>query len=441
MRISIFGIGYVGAVSAACLAADGHDVAAVDTNAHKVKMLNDGVAPIVEAGLAELVREGVRSGRLRATTDVQDAIGGSDASIVCVGTPSRANGDLDLSQVARVCESIGEALARKEGFHAVIVRSTMLPGSMRGVVQPALEKGSGKKADQDFGLAIFPEFLREGSAIRDYREAGTVIIGVSDARTEGMLREINKGVPSLDQGGQVHVTDLETAEAVKYANNAWHAAKIVFANEVGSFCKAHGIDSHKVMEIVCADRRLNVSTAYMRPGFAYGGSCLPKDLRAVRYRAKQRDLRLPMLTALSESNEGLIEAVDETVMEAGNRRIGMIGLSFKGGTDDLRESPAVTLAERLFGKGYDLKIFDANVNYSKLMGSNLTYIQQHIPHLSERLTDDLAGVVQHADTLVVTHTDLGGAALPKLRPEQTVIDLVRLPGLAQAGGRYIGLHW
>jgi GDP-mannose 6-dehydrogenase len=436
MRISIFGIGYVGAVSAACLAADGHAIVAVDTNAHKVKMLNDGVAPIVEAGLAELVREGVRSTKLRATTDVQEAIGDSDCSIVCVGTPSRANGDLDLSQVARVCETIGAALAKKPGFHAVIVRSTMLPGSMRGVVQPALENGSGKKADRDFGLAIFPEFLREGSAIRDYREAGTVIIGVSDARTEGMLREINRQVP-----GQVHVTDLETAEAVKYANNAWHAAKIVFANEVGSFCKAHGIDSHKVMEIVCADRRLNVSTAYMRPGFAYGGSCLPKDLRAVRYRARQRDLPLPMLTALSESNERLIEAVAETVMEAGNRRIGLIGLSFKGGTDDLRESPAVTLAERLFGKGYDLRIFDANVNYSKLMGSNLAYIQSHIPHLSERLTDDLAGVVEHGDTLVVTHTDLGGGALPKLRAAQTVIDLVRLPGLEKAGGKYIGLHW
>jgi GDP-mannose 6-dehydrogenase len=436
MRISIFGIGYVGAVSAACLAADGHEVVAVDTNAHKVKMLNDGVAPIVEAGLAELVRDGVRGAKLRATTDVQDAISGSEASIVCVGTPSRANGDLDLSQVARVCESIGAALARKGSFHAVIVRSTMLPGSMRGVVQPALEQGSGKKTDQDFGLAIFPEFLREGSAIRDYREAGTVIIGVAEARTEGMLREINKGVSA-----QIHVTDLETAEAVKYANNAWHAAKIVFANEVGAFCKAHDIDSHKVMEIVCADRRLNVSTAYMRPGFAYGGSCLPKDLRAVRYRAKQRDLQLPLLTALSESNEALIESVAETVMQTGNRRIGMIGLSFKGGTDDLRESPAVTLAERLFGKGYDLKIFDANVNYSKLMGSNLTYIQSHIPHLSERLTDDLLGVVHHAETLIVTHSDLGGAPLPTLRPEQTVIDLVRLPGLAQAGGRYIGLHW
>jgi GDP-mannose 6-dehydrogenase len=436
MRISVFGIGYVGAVSAACLAADGHDVVAVDTNAHKVKMLNDGVAPIVEAGLAELVRDGVRSSRLRATTDVHDAVGGSDASLVCVGTPSRANGDLDLGQVSRVCESIGGALARKNAFHAVILRSTMLPGSMRGLVQPALEKGSSKQAERDFGLAIFPEFLREGSAIRDYREAGTVILGVSDAKTESMLREINKGVP-----GQIHVTDLETAEAVKYANNAWHAAKIVFANEMGAFCKAHGIDSHKVMEVVCADRRLNISTAYLRPGFAYGGSCLPKDLRAVGYRARQRDLSLPMLNALSDSNEALIESIAETVMQAGNRRIGMIGLSFKGGTDDLRESPAVTLAERLFGKGYDLKIFDANVNYSKLMGSNLAFIQQHIPHLSERLTDDLAGVVAHGETLIVTHSDLGGAAMPTLRSDQTVIDLVRLPGLANAGARYIGLHW
>ncbi|HEY4163400.1 MAG TPA: nucleotide sugar dehydrogenase, partial [Dongiaceae bacterium] len=245
MRISVFGIGYVGAVSAACLAADGHQVVAVDSNPDKAKMINDGVAPIVEAGLAELVRETVRERRLRATTDAVDAVTGTECSIVCVGTPSRANGDLDLSQVARVCESIGEALKRKSDFHAVVVRSTMLPGSMREVVLPALERGSGKRAGSDFGLAIFPEFLREGSAIRDYREAGTVIIGADDARTERMLREMNKNIP-----GQVHVTDLATAEAVKYANNAWHAAKIVFANEIGGFCKAHDIDSHKVMEIV-----------------------------------------------------------------------------------------------------------------------------------------------------------------------------------------------
>jgi GDP-mannose 6-dehydrogenase len=436
MRVSIFGIGYVGAVSAACLAADGHQVVAVDTNAAKAKMINDGVAPIVEEGLAELVHDGARSGRLRATTDPQAAIDDSDCSMVCVGTPSRANGDLDLTQVARVCESIGAALKRKDGFHAVVVRSTMLPGSMRHVVRPALEQSSGKRADRDFGLAIFPEFLREGSAIRDHREAGTVIIGVSDPRTEAMLREINRNVP-----GQVHVTDLETAEAAKYANNAWHATKIVFANEIGAFCKAHGIDSHKVMEIVCADRRLNISTAYLRPGFAFGGSCLPKDLRAVRHRAKAEDLPLPMLNALADSNDRVIERVAQIVMAAGNRKVGMIGLSFKGGTDDLRESPAVTLAERLFGKGYDLKIFDANVNYAKLMGSNLAYIQSHIPHLAERLTDDLAAVVAHAETLVVTHADLGGAALPPLKPQQTVIDLVRLPGLAQAGARYIGLHW
>jgi len=436
MRISIFGIGYVGAVSAGCLAADGHEVIAVDTNPQKAKMINDGIAPIVESGLPELIRDGARSGKLRATTDAVEAVMNSECSIVCVGTPSHGNGNLDLTQVARVCESIGAALAKKKDFHAVVIRSTMLPGSMRDVVKPALEKGSGRKVDQDFGLAIFPEFLREGSAIRDYREAGTVIIGVSEPKTEKILREINQGVP-----GQLHVTDLNTAEAVKYANNAWHATKVVFANEIGTFCKAHEIDSHKVMEIVCADRRLNISTAYLRPGFAYGGSCLPKDLRAVRYRAKTRDLNLPMLNALSESNDLAIQNVAEMVMGAGSRRVGLIGLSFKAGTDDLRESPAVGLAERLFGKGYDLKIFDANVNYSKLMGSNLSYIQNHIPHLSERLTDDLSAVAAHGDTIVVTHSDLGGAPFPTLKPEQTVIDLVRLPAAAQSGGRYIGLCW
>ncbi|HVO02086.1 MAG TPA: nucleotide sugar dehydrogenase [Candidatus Cybelea sp.] len=436
MRISVFGIGYVGAVSAACLAADGHRVIAVDTSPQKTKMINDGVAPVVEAGLAELIRDGVRAGLLGASTDAAEAVAGSDCSLICVGTPSRANGDLDLTQVVRVCESIATALGKKGAFHAVIVRSTMLPGSMRDVVQPTLEKGSGKRAGTDFGLAIFPEFLREGSAIRDYREAGTAVIGVSEPESERILRELNKGIP-----GQLHVTDLATAEAVKYANNAWHATKIVFANEIGGFCKAHGIDSHKVMEIVCADRRLNISTAYLRPGFAYGGSCLPKDLRAVRYRAKARDLNLPMLNALSVSNEHGIQHVAEMVMEAGSRKVGMIGLSFKGGTDDLRESPAVGLAERLFGKGYDLKIFDANVNYSKLMGSNLAYIQQHIPHLSERLTDDLRAVAEHGDTIVITHSDLGGAGFPALRAEQTVIDLVRLPAAQAAGGRYIGLCW
>src|SRR6185369_13131744 len=427
MRISVFGIGYVGAVSAACLAADGHDVVAVDTNPHKAKMINDGVAPIVETGLAELVREGARSGKLRATTKAAEAVMDSACSLICVGTPSLGN--LNLTQVERVCESIGAALARKSDFHVVVIRSTMLPGSMAEVVRPALERSSGKKSDSDFGLAIFPEFLREGSAIRDYREAGAVIFGVSDPQTERVLKEINKGVP-----GQIHVTDLGTAEAVKYANNAWHATKVVFANEIGALCKAHGIDSHKVMEIVCADRRLNISTAYLRPGFAYGGSCLPKDLRALRYRARARDLNLPMLNALSESNDLSVQNVAEMVMNAGSRKVGLIGLSFKAGTDDLRESPAVGLAERLFGKGYDLKIFDANVNYAKLMGSNLSYIQQHIPHLSERLTDDLNAVAAHGDTVVVTHSDLGGAPFPKLRAEQTVIDLVRLPEAAQAGG-------
>jgi GDP-mannose 6-dehydrogenase len=436
MQISVFGIGYVGAVSAACLAADGHAVIAVDTNPHKAKMINDGVAPVVETGLAELVREGARNGKLRATTSVAEAIQASECSLICVGTPSLANGNLDLTQVQRVCESIGAVLAKKSDFHVVIIRSTMLPGSMHEVVRPALERSSGKRADIDFGLAIFPEFLREGSAIRDYREAGAIIVGVADARAERILRELNKNVP-----GQLHVTDTATAEAVKYANNAWHATKVVFANEIGAFCKAHDIDSHKVMEIVCADRRLNISTAYMRPGFAYGGSCLPKDLRALRYRARARDLNLPMLNALSASNDLSIENVAEMVIGAGSRKVGMIGLSFKAGTDDLRESPAVGLAERLFGKGYDLKIFDANVNYSKLMGSNLSYIQHHIPHLSERLTDDLAAVAAHGDTIVITHSDLGGAPFPAIKPEQTVIDLVRLPAAAAAGGRYVGLCW
>jgi GDP-mannose 6-dehydrogenase len=436
MDISVFGIGYVGAVSAACLVADGHSVTAVDTNQQKVKAFGKGQSPIVEPGLDDLIAKGASSGRLRATVDSEEAVRASDASFICVGTPSLANGNLDLNYVVRVCEDIGLAIKNKDRFHCVIVRSTMLPGSMRNVVIPVLEKFSGKKAGKDFGIAIYPEFLREGTAIKDYYEIGTIVFGAEDPKSESILREINANL-----SGKVYVTDLSTAEAIKYANNAWHATKIVFSNEIGNLCSRLGIDSHKVMDIVCTDTRLNISRAYMRPGFAYGGSCLPKDLRALGHKAKSVDLRLPLLESLAESNSLQIQHALDMVVAAGNRKVGMIGLSFKSATDDMRESPAVELAERLFGKGYDLRVFDHNVVHSKLTGSNLAFIQTHIPHLSDLLTDDLESVARHGDTLIIVNGDVGGRTFPKLRSDQAIIDLYRAPAAEKAGGRYRGLCW
>ncbi len=437
MKISMFGIGYVGAVSSACLAAEGHSVLAVDVNQLKVDILNAGKAPIVEAKLDDMIAANVKEGRLQATTDVRAAVEATQLSLICVGTPSMHNGNLDLSYVVRVCESIGAALREKPDFHVVVVRSTMLPGSMHNVVIPVLERSSGKRAGTDFGIAFYPEFLREGTAIRDYYEAGVVIFGSDDTRSTGLLRELVTNVQ-----GSVFVTDIATAEAIKYANNAWHAAKIVFANEIGLFCKAHHIDSHKVMEIVCADKRLNIAPTYMKPGFAYGGSCLPKDLRALQYKARSADLELPMLDSLAVSNTQQIRKVFDMVQATGKRRVGIVGLSFKGGTDDMRESPAVELAEQLYGKGYQLGIFDHNVCLAQLTGANLSFIQAHIPHLSNLLTNDLAQVVEFAETLVVCTSDWGGQAIPSLRPDQVLIDVVRLkPEALPRGGVYQGLCW
>jgi GDP-mannose 6-dehydrogenase len=365
------------------------------------------------------------------------AIQETELSVVCVGTPSLANGNLDLGYVARTCESIGDALAQKNSRHAIVMRSTMLPGSMNNVVVPVLEGHSGKRVGNDFGVAYYPEFLREGSALRDYYAGDVVVFGVSDEGTEKAMRCL-VGRAS----GTVFVTDFAIAEAIKYANNAWHAVKIVFANEIGAFCKASGVDSHTVMEIVCADKKLNMSNAYMRPGFAYGGSCLPKDLRALQYRAKSNDLSLPMLEAVEISNRLQVRRAFSLVQAAENRHVGLVGLSFKGGTDDLRESPAVALAELLFGKGYQLRIFDHNVHLSKLMGANLSYIQKHIPHLAELLTTDLDSVVEFGDTLLVATTDFGGRQLAPLRTTQVLIDLVRLDDdLRPVGGIYQSLCW
>ena len=438
MRLSIFGAGYVGAVTSACLCKSGHEVVAVDISQAKVDMINRGETPIVEAGLSELFQQANSLGLLRATTDAAEAVRTTEMSIVCVGTPSRPNGDLDLGYVVDVCEAIGAEIARKDEFHSVVFRSTMLPGSMTGTVIPTLEKFSGKKAGEGFGVAIFPEFLRESTAVDDYCTPQVTVMGKLDDITIERLRSVN--CPPLSAE---FVVDIATAEMVKYTNNCWHATKIVFANEVGNICKKVGIDGHTVMEILCADKRLNISSAYMRPGMAFGGSCLPKDLRALRYRATQLDVATPMLEAVSRSNALQIDnAFQKIADKAKSGRVGLLGLSFKSGTDDLRESPLVEVAERLYGKGFDLRIYDSNVNFTTLNGGNLHFANAHMPHLSKLLVDDIDDIYDHAEVIVVGNADpLFGDVLDRRRPGQSVVDLVHINSTIRSNGSYEGLCW
>lgn len=438
VRVSVFGIGYVGAVTAACICRDGFEVVAVDVNAGKVAIMAKGLSPIVEPQLPELLADAVSSGRLRATTDAADAIANTDLSIICVGTPSLPNGSLDLGYVQAVSEEIGAALANKTEFHSIVMRSTMLPGSMHSVVIPALERASGKRAGIDFGVAYYPEFLREVTAIADYRDPSVIILGTMDEITLGRLREINAGLTAPEM-----VVDIRTAEAIKYANNSWHAVKITFANEIGNISQAAGVDGHRVMQAVCADRRLNISTAYMTPGMAYGGSCLPKDLRALRYKARTMEVPTPLLDSVAASNSAQVGRAFDLIARSGKRKVGMLGLSFKAGTDDLRESPLVEIAERLHGKGYDLRIYDECVRYAALTGANLSYMGVHLPHLADLMVDSLEQIDEHADVLVIGNSDPRFKGfVHNAKPHQTIVDFVRVNSdVRTAGGNYVGLCW
>ncbi|HMF59972.1 MAG TPA: UDP-glucose/GDP-mannose dehydrogenase family protein, partial [Vicinamibacterales bacterium] len=392
MRVSVFGLGYVGSVSAASFAADGHTVIGVDVNPEKVASLNEGRSPIVEKGLDELIRTAAANGSLRATTDTVEAVNATDLSLLCVGTPSRKNGSLDLSYLERVCQQIGEALKAKADYHVVVVRSTVLPGTTHEVVIPALEQASGKEYGTGFGVTVNPEFLREGTALHDFRNPPLTLVGhnyASDAApTEALYARVD--APLVN-------TSIRTAEMMKYASNTWHALKVCYANEIGNLCKRLDIDSHEVMDIFCRDEKLNLSSYYMKPGFAFGGSCLPKDVRALQYRAKEVDLDLPVIQSILGSNQLQIQHALEQVMESGAKRVGLLGFSFKAGTDDLRESPIVILAEALLGKGYKLRIFDRNVSIARLVGANKDYITRQIPHLSSLLCEDIDEVLEHAD--------------------------------------------
>ena len=437
MKISIFGMGYVGVVSAACLAAEGHEVVGVDPNGKKVDLINQGKAPIVEKDLEGLLTEGVAEGRIRATTDAAAAVADTEVSFICVGTPSLGNGSLNLAYVIRVCEDIGLEIAKKDSFHVVVARSTMLPGSMNNVVIPMLEKHSGKVAGKEFGVCNNPEFLREGTAIADYKNPPKTVIGEVDKKSGDILQELYSKLSA-----PLVRTDVGSAEMVKYSDNAWHALKICFTNEIGNICKELGIDGHTVMDIFCQDTKLNLSPSYMKPGFAFGGSCLPKDVRALCHKAKSMDVELPIIGNILSNNSIQIDRGLDLIMAEGNKRVSILGFSFKAGTDDLRESPIVEVIERLIGKGYDLCLYDENVNLAKLTGANKDYILNAIPLISNLMVDTLEQALRHGQTIVIGNgSDEFGDILSMTSDHQVVVDLVRIVDQPTIKGRYHGICW
>jgi GDP-mannose 6-dehydrogenase len=437
LKISIFGLGYVGTVSAGCLAEAGHDVIGVDPVRTKVELINSGQTPIIEAEINEIIGYSTRSGKLRATDDPAFAISETDLSFVCVGTPSQANGNLDLRFIRRICEQIGEALRNKTARHTIVIRSTILPGTMRNSVIPVLEEVSGKKAGRDFGVSNNPEFLREGTAVKDFRSPPKTVIGELDSASGDLLAGIYEGIDA-----PLIRTDIETAEMIKYVDNCWHALKIGFANEIGNLCKTLAIDAHAVMDIFCQDRKLNISPAYLKPGFAFGGSCLPKDLRALSYKAKMEDLQLPIITSILHSNEIQVARGLQMIMDKGHLKVGVLGFSFKAGTDDLRESPVIEVIERLIGKGYDLRIYDRNVNLASLVGANRDYILNHIPHISKLMVPTADAVLDFAETIVVGNNDPEFKGLVgRLGEAQKVVDFVRITGKESLNGKYDGICW
>jgi GDP-mannose 6-dehydrogenase len=422
VKISVFGLGYVGTVCAGCLATEGHEIVGVDPVQLKVDFINQGHSPIVEPEIDDIIARYAKTGSIRATTDPIQAVMESELSFVCVGTPSQPNGNLDLRFIRRICEQIGEALRAKDAYHTVVIRSTILPGTMHTVVIPTLEEFSAKRIGQDFGVCNNPEFLREGTAVADFRQPPKTVIGEMDRPSGDLVASLYESITA-----PLIRTDLHTAEMIKYVDNCWHALKIGFANEVGNLCDSLEIDPQKVMDIFCQDRKLNISSAYLRPGFAFGGSCLPKDLRALSYQARLHDLQLPILNAVLPSNEMQIVRGLKQVMESGNSRIGILGFSFKAGTDDLRESPVIEVIERLIGKGYDLRIYDRNVNIAALTGANREFILNRIPHISRLMVLGTEDVLSWAQTIVIGNSDPEFKQVPeKLRADQCLIDFVRM---------------
>lgn len=438
MNVSVFGLGYVGSVSAAMLAEDGHQVIGVDVNADKVAAINAGATPVVEPGLGDVLKRNVEAGRLRATTDTATAVRASDVSLICVGTPSRRNGSLDVSQVERVAREIGRVLRDVDRYHVVVLRSTVLPGTTHSTLIPALEEESGKRYGEGFGVSMNPEFLREGTALQDFRHPPLTLVGHNHAADAAGASALYASIDA-----PLVSTSIRVAEMIKYASNTWHALKVCFANEIGNICKRLEIDSHAVMDIFCEDDKLNLSSYYLKPGFAFGGSCLPKDVRALQYRAKELDVELPVISSILSSNKHQVDVALDQILDTGMTNVGLLGFSFKAGTDDLRESPLVTLAESLLGKGFNLRIYDKNVLLSRLIGANKAYIDERIPHLSALFSDSVDDVLAHAQVLIVGNAASEFVdALHQTRPDQVVIDLVRLPlDHARVAAQYHGICW
>ena len=438
MVVSVFGLGYVGCVSAACLARDGHTVVGVDVNPVKVEQVNGGHSPVVEPGLQDLIAEAVAAGRLRASLDPAEATRASEVSLICVGTPSQGNGNLNCGHVEHVAKEIGEALRDTPGRHVVVVRSTVLPGTLEERVVPGLEERSGRRLGVDLGVCMNPEFLREGSAIADYDRPSFVLIGESDGASGDDVARLYAAIDA-----PVLRTTIRTAEMVKYVGNAFHALKVAFANEIGALCKAHGIDGQEVMDLFCRDDVLNISRSYLKPGFAFGGSCLPKDVRALVYRAKQRDVETPLLNAVLESNARHLRRGVELVEATGRKRAGVLGLSFKPGTDDVRESPTVALIETLVGRGYHVSIYDEHVDPSRLIGENKASLERELPHIAALMRSSIDEVVNEAEVVVVANGSAAFRRVPSLlRPGQVLVDLVGVArGDGQAGADYDGICW
>jgi GDP-mannose 6-dehydrogenase len=441
MNIAIFGLGYVGSVSMACFARNGHHVIGVDVNQQKINDIQAGKSPIIEPGLDNLIKSGLESGNIRATNDVALAVDQAEIILITVGTPSKSNGSLETLYVERVCEDIGKELAIRKDYKVVAVRSTILPGIARDILLPLLETSSRKIAGNDFGFCVNPEFLREGSAISDFDQPPYTVIGELDDRSGRTLAQLYDGVAV-----PIYRVPLGAAEMVKYASNAFHALKVVFANEIGNICQAYSVDSHQVMDIFVKDRRLNLSPYYLKPGFSFGGSCLGKDMRALLYAARNGDLHVPILESVLSSNNMQTQKAVDMVLREGKRKVGIIGLSFKPKTDDLRESPAIELAERLIGKGLDLLIYDREVSLSQIHGSNRDYMERVLPHIGSLLQNSLEDTLNNVDAIVLTkrlseiERDI---LIDNIRDDQVVIDLIRIDGQHIDGfdGAYRGICW
>jgi GDP-mannose 6-dehydrogenase len=438
-RVGVYGLGYVGCVSAVCLASRGCRVVGVDVNRDKVESLKRGRPPVVEENIGDLTAQVVAAGMLTVTTDAHAAVLSTDVSLICVGTPSTQGGGLSTKFLEQVSSEIGAALAEIDRWHVVVYRSTMLPGTCENLLIPKLEDASGKRAGVDFGVCLNPEFLREGTSVRDFLDPPKTVVGETDQRSGDTVLQLYEGLP-----GPRFRVPIKVAEMTKYVDNSFHALKVSFANEIGAICSSLALDSHTVMDIFLADTKLNISPAYLRPGFAFGGSCLPKDVRALTHTARRNDVDVPLLANVLNSNENHLRRAVDLVLADGRRKVGIFGLSFKPATDDLRESPMVELAERLIGKGFDVKIHDANVTLSRLIGANRAYIADRLPHIGDLLIDDIDAVLEHGEVLIAgSRTPEVIDAIARAASDRLIIDLVRLPNAGQlrGGPNYRGIGW